>query len=249
MNVWICPPVAAVDSVTQTSRVTVSCTRQAARCWGVGFTWHLARLSAACLLAACVGQSQRLQPVLLSLSLSHTLGRTLWPHTHTLSWSHSVPLTLHIYTHNLVICFLFSVFLFLLSCAHKSSKSSIPRRAVTTFSFLADILYICGMVCVCVVTPFPHCIPLFHRILCLRFPCQIPKPNLGNRTKPRLLSHWLEQSTADTAAGFGPYRLQGEWLERTGKSRWSSLASVFLPVCLCVCVCVCVCVSVSQGSH
>lgn len=45
-----------------------------------------------------------------------------------------------------------------------------------------------------------------------------PKAFLGSRTKPRLLSHWLDQSTTNTSAGFSPNGLQGEWLERTGRA-------------------------------
>ena len=174
--------------------------------------------AAACLLAACVGQVRGCSQY-CSLFLSHTHSDRHFDHTHThthtqthtLSWSHSVPLTLHIHTHNLVICSLFSAFHFLLSCAHKSSKSSIPRHTVTTFSFLADTLYICGMVCVCVVTPFPHCIPLFQRI---RHSSRIwPIPP----ARRMVGKDWKEQ------------------VEFFGKCVFAGM-----PVCVCVCVCVCV---------
>ncbi len=99
MNVWVCPPVAAVDPVKQTRLVTVSttllCTRQAARCRGVGFAWQPARLSAACLCGSEAAASTALS---LSLSLSYTLRQTLWPHTHTVmvsffpfSFTHTQP--------------------------------------------------------------------------------------------------------------------------------------------------------------
>lgn len=61
----------------QTRLVTVSmtllCTRQRARCGGAEFAWQLASMSAAFLLAACVGQSQTRRPMLRSLLHTHTL--------------------------------------------------------------------------------------------------------------------------------------------------------------------------------
>lgn len=77
MNVWICPPVAAVDSVKEARLVGElfprrRCVRgslHVAEALGSRGTWP--RLSAACLLAACVGQNQPANTA-LSLSLKHT---------------------------------------------------------------------------------------------------------------------------------------------------------------------------------
>lgn len=87
MNVWICPPVAAVDWVIQSCLVTVSttllCTRQAARCWGVGFAWQLARRSAAYCQPA--GSKSETEAAALAFSLLNTLRQThrQFDHTHS----------------------------------------------------------------------------------------------------------------------------------------------------------------------
>lgn len=127
----------------------------------------------------------------------------------------------------------------LLSFTDKSSISWIPRGTVTTFILLQTY---CTSVRVCVVTPFPHLYSSLPLYSLSEVSVLDPEVFLGSRTKPHLPFHWLEQSTAKTAAGFGPSRLQGEWLDRTGKSRWSSLASVF---CRYACVCACM----WRGSH
>lgn len=76
----------------------------------------------------------------------------------------------------------------------------------------------------------PNSIPVFP--YCFHFSADPEVGTLsGQQNKPHLLQP--EQITANTAAGFGPNRFQGKWLERTGKSRWNSLASVFAAVCMC----------------
>lgn len=138
MNVWVWPPVAAVDSVKQARLVTVSmmwlCTSQTARCCSAWFTWQAARLSAACLLPACVGQSQELLPTLLHLSFSYTLPR----HTVMVSF---FPLNLA-HTH-----FHFFAFHSPLSCADQSSIILDPAE---NCDHITSLQTYCTSVWVCV---------------------------------------------------------------------------------------------------
>ncbi len=187
-----------------------------------------------CLLTGSLCGSKSEATANAALSLSYTL--IFFYHKHSLPWSHSFPLSVHT----------LSTLSHLVFVLHISLPPPLLRQILCSLDLMrhsdhiylpADTLYICDSVCGYSV---PSLYSSFPPYSLSEVSVSDPKAFLGSRTKPHLLFHWLQQSPASTAAGFVPYWLQAEWLERTGKSRWSFLASVF---CRYECVCARACMA------